>query len=327
MIDISVIVPAYNVEKYISSCLDSLLNQTKKEIEIIAIDDGSTDNTLNILNEYKRNNPNKIHVISQNNQGLSITRNNGIKLSTGKYISFVDGDDEIDTNLFKNLWDKLEEFPYDVVAFNVEIIYPNKKIIVNPGITSDIKDFNLDSKKKFLTDMYCMACNKIYKRDLFKDDNLLFTPNTWFEDVLLMHKLVPNLMSLGYLNFPGYKYYQRENSITYTYSDKLKDINFVLEKILEYYKKNDLYSIYKSELEYIYVRYMFATYIKRLAKTKNKQKFNNGIIYSLDCVNETFPNYKENIYINKSGFKNLYLKNFNKFLAKIIYYLEKNKMN
>lgn len=327
MIDISVIVPAYNVEKYISSCLDSLLNQTKKEIEIIAIDDGSTDNTLNILNEYKRNNPNKIHVISQNNQGLSITRNNGIKLSTGKYISFVDGDDEIDTNLFKNLWDKLEEFPYDVVAFNVEIIYPNKKIIVNPGITSDIKDFNLDSKKKFLTDMYCMACNKIYKRDLFKDDNLLFTPNTWFEDVLLMHKLIPNLTSLGYLDFPGYKYYQRENSITYTYSDKLKDINFVLEKILEYYKKNDLYSVYKAELEYIYVRYMFATYIKRLAKSKDMQKFNNGIKYSLNCVNKTFPNYKKNIYINKSGLKNLYLKNFNKFLAKIIYYLEKNKMN
>ena len=327
MVDISVIVPAYNVEKYISSCLNSLLNQTKKEIEIIVIDDGSTDNTLNILNEYKKNNPSKIHVVSQENQGLSITRNNGIKLSTGKYILFVDGDDEIDTNLFKNLWDKLEEFPYDVIAFNVEVIYPNKKIIVNPGITSDIKNFNLDSKKKFLTDMYCMACNKMYKKDLFKDETLLFTPNTWFEDVLLMHKLVPNLTSLGYLDFPGYKYYQRENSITYTYSDKLKDINFVLEKILEYYKKNDLYSIYKSELEYIYVRYMFATYIKRLAKTKNKQKFNDGILYSLNCVNKTFPNYKKNIYINKSGFKNLYLKNFNKFLAKIIYYLEKNKMN
>ena len=327
MVDISVIVPAYNVEKYISSCLNSLLNQTKKEIEIIVIDDGSTDNTLNILNEYKKNNPSKIHVVSQENQGLSITRNNGIKLSTGKYILFVDGDDEIDINLLKNLWDKLEEFPYDVIAFKVEVIYPNKKIIVNPGITSDIKNFNLDSKKKFLTDMYCMACNKIYKKDLFKDNTLLFTPNTWFEDVLLMHKLIPNLTSLGYLDFPGYKYYQRENSITYTYSDKLKDINFVLEKILEYYKKNDLYSIYKSELEYIYVRYMFATYIKRLAKTKNKQKFNDGILYSLNCVNKTFPNYKKNIYINKSGLKNLYLKNFNNFLAKIIYYLEKNKMN
>lgn len=327
MIDISVIVPAYNVEKYISSCLNSLLNQTKKEIEIIAIDDGSTDNTLNILNEYKKNNPDKIKVISQKNQGLSITRNNGIKLSTGKYISFVDGDDEVDINLFKNLWDKLENFSYDVVAFNVEVIYPNKKAIINPGITSDIKNFNLDSKKNFLIDMYCMACNKIYKKDLFKDENLLFTPNTWFEDVLLMHKLIPNLTSLGYLDFPGYKYYQRENSITYTYSDKLKDINFVLEKILEYYKKNNLYSIYKLELEYIYVRYMFATYIKRLAKTKNKQKFNNGILYSLNCVNKNFPNYKKNIYINKSGLKNLYLKNFNKFLAKIIYYLEKNKMN
>lgn len=327
MIDISVIVPAYNVERYISQCLDSLINQTKKELEIIAIDDGSTDNTLSILNMYKEKHPDKIQVISQKNSGLSITRNIGIKSSSGKYIAFVDGDDEVDLTLFEKLWNKIKDFPYDAVAFNVELIYPNKKSIVNAGIKHDLKDFDLNLKKDFLINMYCMACNKMYKKDLFKDENLLFTPNTWFEDVLLMHKLVPNLMSLGYLNFPGYKYYQRKNSITYTYSDKLKDINFVLEKILEYYKKNDLYSIYKSELEYIYVRYMFATYIKRLAKTKNKQKFNNGIIYSLDCVNETFPNYKENIYINKSGFKNLYLKNFNKFLAKIIYYLEKNKMN
>ena len=80
--------------------------------------------------------------------------------------------------------------------------------------------------------MYCMACNKLYKKSLFENEDLLFTPNTWFEDVLLMHKLIPNLTSLGYMDFPGYKYYQRENSITYTYSDKLKDINSVLEKIL-----------------------------------------------------------------------------------------------
>lgn len=327
MVDISIIVPSYNVEKYISLCLDSLVNQTKKEIEIIAIDDGSTDNTLNILNKYKKNYPNKIRVISQANHGLSITRNTGIKLSTGKYIAFVDGDDEIDLELFEKLWNKTKEFPYDVIAFNVELIYPNKTVIANPGIKDNIEDFTLEEKKHFITNMYCMACNKLYKKSLFEDENLLFAPNIWFEDVLFIHNLIPNLTSLGYLNFSGYKYYQRENSITYTYSDKLKDINFVLEKILEYYKKNNIYEIYASELEYMYVRYMFATYIKRLAKTKNKQKFKNGIQYSLNCVKTNFPNYKKNIYLNKNGFKNLYLKNFNTFLAKIIFYLEKNKMN
>ena len=142
-----------------------------------------------------------------------------------------------------------------------------------------------------------------------------------------MHKLIPNLTSLGCIDFPGYKYYQRENSITYTYSDRLKDINSVLEKILEYYKKNNIYETYKSELEYMYVRYMFATYIKRLAKAKDKQRFKDGVSYSLNCVNNNFPNYKKNIYLNGKGFKNFYLKNFNRYLARLIYYLEKNKMN
>ena len=321
MIDISVVVPCYNVDKYVFSCLNSLVNQTKKEIEIIAINDGSTDNTLNILNDYEKKYPDKIRVISQENQGLSLARNTGIKLCNGKYIAFVDGDDEIDLNLFDKLWKKVLEFNYDIIAFNVELVYPNRKLIVNAGISSDIKDFSLDDKKHFFTNMYCMACNKLYKKNLFENEDLLFTPNTWFEDVLLIHKLIPNLTSIGYIDFPGYKYYQRENSITYTYNEKLYDILNIWDGIIKYYKENNIFNEYKNELEFSTIRYSFATFIKRLAKTKNKETFKLGVERAISNVNALFPNYKKNIYLKSFSPKIFYLKHFNKTFAYILFYL------
>ena len=99
-----------------------------------------------------------------------------------------------------------------------------------------------------------------------------------------------------------------------------------MDSILKYYKQKEFYDIYKEELEYIFVRYSFATYIKRLAKTKDKKRFKEGIHLVKSRVNDLFPNYKKNKYLY-SGKKNFYLKNFNNFFAYLIYYLEKNKMN
>lgn len=327
MVDISVIVPVYNAEKYVSACLDSLINQTKKEIEIIAVNDGSKDSSLDILKEYAEKYPDLIKVISQENHGLSVTRNVGIKNALGKYVAFVDSDDEIYPELLERLWNKIEEFPFDVVAFDVDLIYPDKTITVKSGITENKKELKKEDKSTYFIDMYCMACNKIYKKEIFDDENMLFVPNTWFEDVLFLHKLIPNLKSMGYIDYSGYKYFQRENSITYTYSDKLFDINRVMEKILKYYKENNFYDEYKDELEYMYVRYMFATYLKRLAKAKDKKRYKEGMRAAFASVKINFPDYKKNIYLNRKGFKNLYLKNFNKILANMIYHLEKNKMN
>ena len=143
MIDISIIVPAYNAEKYLKACLESLINQTKKDIEIIAINDGSEDNTLDILNEYKNNYPNLIKVISQENQGLSVTRNVGIKNSTGKYVMFVDSDDEIYSELLEKLWNKTQEYPFDIVAFDVDLIYPDKTLTIKSGINENIQSLNI----------------------------------------------------------------------------------------------------------------------------------------------------------------------------------------
>ena len=327
MVDITVIVPAYNVEKYIGKCLDSLINQTKKEFEIIVVNDGSKDKTLEIVNMYKSKNQEKIRILTQQNQGLSAARNNGIKMAEGKYVMFVDSDDEIDVNLLEKLWNKIEEFQYDVVAFDVKLIYPKKSVVIKSGITENITQLNEEDRKKIITNMYCMACNKIYKKDIFNDINMLFEPNLWFEDVLFLHKLIPNLKSFGFIEFPGYMYYQRKNSITYTYTDRLVNIQVVMDKIIEYYEKQDYYDIYKDELEYMYARYMFATYIKRLAKGKDKKRFDAGVKFAQECVNKKFPQYKKNKYINNKRLKSLYLKNFNSLVANIVFVLEKNRMN
>lgn len=327
MVDISVIVPVYNAEKYLEACLDSLVNQSKKEIEIIAINDGSKDGSLDILNRYAEEYSDLIKVMSQENQGLSVTRNNGIKCANGKYVFFVDSDDVVKLDVLEKLWEKVEEFEYDVIAYDVELIYPKKTVIVKSGILEDKKSLTKLDKIDLFKNMYCVAWNKLYKRDLFDDENMLFTQGIWFEDVLVLHKLIPNLKSIAHINFAGYEYYQRENSITYTYSEKLIDIHFVMESILEYYRQANFFEEYRNELEYMYVRYMYATYVKRLAKSKDKKRFKDGVEFAISEVNKNFPDYKKNVYLNGKGFKNLYLRSFNKGLANIIYHFEKNKMN
>ena len=173
--------------------------------------------------------------------------------------------------------------------------------------------------------MYPVVWNKIYKKELFENKKILFEPDLWFEDVLFLYKLIPYIKSIGFVEDVLYQYVQRQNSVTYTYSDKLLDIYNMLEKLVNFYKENGL-DEFTNEIEYIYVRYMLATYIKRLAKAKDKKKFDEGVKFAKDEVYKHFPNYRNNMYLKGLG-KNFYLKYFNKLFADLIYYVEKNKMN
>ncbi len=325
MKDISIIIPAYNAEMYLVKCLNSLVKQTKKGIEVIIVNDGSQDRTEEIARKYEKKYPELIKVISQENQGQSVARNNGIAEATGKYIAFVDCDDYVDEKMFEILYNKAIENDYDVVASNVNCVYPQKNVSINSGVECNSIDLTKEEKENLLLNMYTVVWNKIYKRELFENKELLFEPGIWFEDVLFLYKMIPFLNSIAYVEESLYYYIQRENSVTYTYSDKLLDINKMLDKLVAFYKEKGLEE-YDDEIEYIYCRYMFATYIKRLAKSKNKKKFEEGIEFAKENVNKKFPNYKKNKYL-KSGGKAFYIKHFNKLFAKIIYMLEKNKMN
>lgn len=316
---ISVIVPVYNREKQISRCLDSLLSQTYENIEIIVINDGSTDNSKRIIEEYKKEYSQKIVCINTKNQGVSEARNEGIAYATGEYIGFVDSDDYVDLRMYEKLYEKAKKNDLDLVACNTKALYPNKECIIDCAI-QDGQNIN-----KLLIDAYAVLWNKLYKAENIK--KLRFKKDVWYEDVLFLYQLYPMLKKVGRIEDVCYFYVQNEGSITYTYNEKLYQLIDNMNDIINYYKKVGKWEEYYDELEYTYVRYMYGTFVKRLAKAKDKKKFNDGIQIVMRNVMNQFPHYKKNKYIKRLSSKSIYLKFFNVWIAKIIYEKEKNEMN
>ena len=177
MTDISIIVPIYNAEKYINKCVDSLLNQTKKEIELILINDGPTDKTHDILKKYKDK---RIKYFKNKNQGIGKTRNFGIEKATGKYIMFVDSDDYLKDNALEELYDKAEETKADLVICDFYKVYDDghQEKINLPSF----KDGKLKDMPNILLDINLSPWNKLYKAKLIKDNNIKFVEGIKYED-------------------------------------------------------------------------------------------------------------------------------------------------
>lgn len=323
---VSVIVPVYNTEKYLEKCLLNIVNQTLDDIEVLVINDGSKDNSKYIIERFEKMYPQKIKAFSKKNEGVSITRNYGLSKATGDYISFVDSDDEIDVTMLEKLYNKAISENFDITIANVKLVYEEseKTEILNMPINEDTKEIN--KIKETMTYFYPILCDKIIKRDLIYNEYNCFLPfesGVWYEDTQWLLKIYPRIKSIGIVNEPLYYYLQRQGSITFTYNEKLYDIINNMDVIIDYYKKNDIYDEYEAELEFLYSRYAFATFIKRLSKCKNKKTFNEGVDYAIKKVNEAFPNYKNNKYL-KQGFKGKYIKHFNKFISNITYLVESN---
>lgn len=317
---VSVIVPVYNVQDYIEKCLDSLIHQTLEQLEVIVVDDGSTDKTGLIVDEYQNKYKSKIKVIHKKNEGVSIARNVGLEKATGEYIGFLDSDDWVNYDMYGKLYKLAIKDNCDIVACDTLAIYPDKKVLIESHIneTSTTEDLMLNA--------YAVIWNKIYKREII--DGIKFKEKMNFcEDVQFLYMVYPKIKKIGVIHETLHNYLQRVGSLTYTYNEKLYQLIDSLDDIVNYYKEQGFYQKYYAELEYSYVRYLYATFIKRLAKTKNKVEFDRGVNFVLDKVNTNFPNYKKNKYIKKINGKSLYLKYFNKFLAKIIFNFEKNRLN
>ncbi|MBQ2873323.1 MAG: glycosyltransferase [Bacilli bacterium] len=309
---VSIIIPAYNVENYIDKCLNSLVKQSLKDIEIIVVNDGSTDNTQKVIDKYAKKYSNVI-ALEKENGGVSEARNLGLKKATGKYIGFLDSDDWIDKDMYKKLYQKAISEDFDIVACDTEAIFPDKKQYISSNIKNDFV-----SNKELMIDAYAVIWNKIYKKDLIKE--ITFKKGMNFcEDVEFLYMVYSKAKKIGVIHEPLHNYLQREGSLTYVYDKKLYKLIEAMDDIIEYYKKNEIFDEYKEELEYTYVRYLYATFIKRMAKTKNKLEFNKAVNTVIEKVTKEFPNYKKNHYLKGLNPKNLYLKYFNKTLSKIIY--------
>ena len=308
---VSVIVPVYNVYEYLNKCLDSLVCQSLKDIEIIVVNDGSTDDSQKIIDEYQK----KYHNIKsyiKKNSGLSDTRNMGIKYASGEYIAFVDSDDSVRSDMYEKMYEKAKSGDFDVVTSDIKYVYSDHDEIIKTTPkkdTSNIKDVFID--------LYPAVCTKIFKRKLLINNSLFFKSGVWFEDVEFMYRLLPYINKIGVIHEPFYEYLQREKSITSTISPKIYDYISNMNGVVDYYKKNSIYVKYQKELEYAYVRYIYATFIKTCLGY-DKNSFLKAVDEGIKNVNEHFPKYRKNKYFYKS-LKGLYLVLFNKTIAKILY--------
>lgn len=310
---VSVIVPVYNVENYLEKCLNSLVNQTLKNIEIIVVNDGSKDNSQSIIDSFSKKYKN-IKSYKKDNGGLSSARNFGIKNASGKYVGFVDSDDYVEPEMFEIMYNKAEKGDFDVVTCNINYVYDNRIEKVKTSIKTNA--CTKDEIKKIMLDIYPTACNKIFKKSLF--DHVLFKENIWYEDVEFLYRVFPFIDSMSYVDGYEYNYLQRGGTISSTYNDKVFDYIDNWNGILDFYKNNGFYDSYKKEIEYSYVRYLYATFIKAASKFRDREDFLNAINCAIKNVKDNFPNYRKNRYFYHS-LKGIYLVFFNKLVAIIVF--------
>ncbi|MDR3046762.1 MAG: glycosyltransferase [Bacteroidales bacterium] len=209
---ISIIVPVYNVENYVSKCIESIINQTYRNLEIIIINDGSSDKSGEICSSYAIKD-NRITLIHQENQGLSMARNNALDIASGEYIGFVDSDDWIALDMYYTLYNNAVEYDADISMCNFYYVNQN-------GEKSSYS--NESNSIKVLEGVYKIAhnirlsnnCvwNRLYKRYLFND--IRFPKGKSFEDIFVMHRLVDNANKVVLSSQCKYYYLRRENSIT-----------------------------------------------------------------------------------------------------------------
>lgn len=230
---ISVIIPVYNLRDYIDRCLKSVSNQTYKNLEVIIVDDGSTDGSNKIYEKYL-NTDNRFILVDKENGGLSSARNEGIKACSGDYLYFLDGDDELPVYALKVLLDS-------ILLYNSEVSIGNIKIIGNSNILlgepTRVGYYSKEHDKIFKNYLFqIVAVNRLYKVDFVKNNNLFFFEGILHEDILWSYNIARRLNNFCYSSNKTYLYHIRNGSITQTKSKK--NINSL--KIIIEYISNDL---------------------------------------------------------------------------------------
>ncbi len=279
---VSVIVPAYNASKTINKCIDSILNQTLKDIEIIVINDCSQDNTLEILKEYK----NKIILIdNEKNLGPAGSRNKGLDIAKGKYIGFVDSDDWIDQRMYELMSQKMSKRVDLVACSRFNVTKAGQKKIINTSTETNAKAFTETSNYN---------CDKLFKRSIIEKYKLRL-PEEYFyaEDFAFGIRYKFYAKEMRILKEPLYYYLaDSEGSITNSYKRNLLNIINVLEDMNAFFKQNNAFEKYENEL----IKISTAFYARRIREFKNfsdKKLQREFVTKFLEYFKKNYDDYKK----------------------------------
>lgn len=243
MTKVSIILPVYNVANYLPKCLDSLLNQTLEDIEIICVDDSSSDNSLQVLQNYAAKDK-RIKVLNQPNSGPGVARNQGIKEAKGEYIGFVDPDDWVDENMFEKMYSAAKANDADLVECGLlshsEKTGASKMKIKLPSVIPQ-RVFNWRDNPQYIFDIFSPAWNKLCRSSLLHENNILFSPGRYAEDHIFTVSVRLLARKAYFINEPLYHYLLRKKSLTRTFSAGNKEVPIFVHHIEKFLREKGVY--------------------------------------------------------------------------------------
>ena len=298
---ISVVIPVYNVEKYLSECLDSVVNQTYPNLQIILVDDGSTDSSGKICDEYAEKDS-RITVIHQDNQGAGAAKNTGLELINGDYFSIIDSDDYIETNYYEMMISAMQNHKADVAQCLFRNVFMDS--VYERRYNFQSKRDRVIKRNRFLFELlydwkYSVFWNKLYKSSLLRND-IRFPVGRKIDDEFFTYKLICNAKKIININTPLYNYRMRKSSVmNVNNKDKLitDRIDCFIER-LEYIK--NIYPSLSKDYYYIFTDFLLYTY-NSTSSTELKS--------TLEKYINVYPEKKENLFqrlVRKYKTRNLF---------------------
>lgn len=273
MIKVSIVIPVYNVEGYLSECLDSLINQTLKDIEIICINDGSTDNSLEILNDYAQKD-NRIKVIDKENEGQGVARNLGIELAQGEFIGFVDPDDWVEPEIYEQMYNQAKKLSSQIVLCDYKKYLEDDDKFIDVNIfrkavsltkSKAVKIQTGENLDKKLLDSSILVSpsytiNAIYEINLLKNNDIKYSNLRCYEDVLFNLKTRVLAQRISYINNAFYCYRIRTSSTLRANDKRYIDLINIIGLVKDYLKEQNLLGYYQYNFDYFCVSNVYRAF-------------------------------------------------------------------
>ena len=325
-VKVSIILPVYNMEKYLRRCLDSIINQTFKDFEVIIINDGSSDNSEKICTEYALGDK-RIKVITIQNGGLSNARNLGIDKSKGEYIIFCDSDDWIEKDAIEILVNGIELKNCDMAisGYKMDFVFEEFK-----SISIKCKNKLYESIDEFMKEysffrsnyLFGFAWNKIFRASIIRENKIFFEKNVFCEDLYFIFKFIPKCKRINSINAELYHYmHQSNDTLSKKKKDEFKVMNDIYDRTKSFLIESKSYEYNKQYLNSTYVESMIA-YITNIVVNNNNIYSNMKDIYLESRLNNAFKDFKtENTF-----YKIMFFMLKNKLTTSMIIFVKSYKM-
>lgn len=309
---LSLIIPMYNVAGYLRQCLDSVVNQTLEDMEIIIVNDGSTDEGPAIAQEYADRYPGRVILLHKQNGGLSDARNYGIPYAKGEYIAFLDSDDFVDADLYRQMTELMDREHCDVAVTDIEYWYsdPSRRFIMKGLSERGKPDRN---KQALMSPMF--AWNKVYRAEWFREKALRYPLGLWYEDLPVTTVIFAESGTIGCLDRCMMHYRQHEGSIMSSSSDRVREIFDILMMVRENFSRNGLMERFHDEIEWLHIENLRLYGMFRFMRSSG---FPELYTQATDILETCFPHWRKNPYIRDLSRKNrIFLLTLNRLNAGI----------